>query len=128
MPLSLCVRVEPFDQLARRVGLGAHGEKDVGPVERAHEHARLGAEQPRGDVGAGRRVGGRRHREGLRIAERRGGLAQAQIFGAEVVAPLRDAMGFVDGEQIDRAPQHFERVVAQQPLGRDIEQPQRAVA
>ena len=37
-------------------------------------------------------------------------------------------MRFVDGEQIDRAAQRFERVVAQQPLGRDIEQPQRAVA
>ena len=37
-------------------------------------------------------------------------------------------MGFVDRQQIDGAPQHFERVVAQQSLGRHIEQPERAVA
>ena len=30
-------------------------------------------------------------------------LAQAQIFRAEIVAPLRDAMRFVDGETIDLA-------------------------
>ena len=34
------MRVEPFDELARRVGLRPHREKQVGPVERAHEHAR----------------------------------------------------------------------------------------
>ena len=29
--------------------------------------------------------------------------AQFQVFGAEIMSPLRDAMGFVDGEKRDLA-------------------------
>ena len=55
-------------------------------------------------------------------------LAQAQIFRAEIVAPLRDAMRLVDGEKIDLSlPQGGDRVVAQQPFGRDVEKPQRSL-
>jgi hypothetical protein len=52
---------------------------------------------------------------------------QPDIFRAEVVPPLRNAMRLVDGEEIDFAfVEQRERVVAKQPLGRDIEQPQLA--
>ena len=60
--------------------------------------------------------------------ERLRGFPQAHVFRAEIVAPLRDAMRLVDGEEIDaKAAEEFERVVAHEPLGRDIEQAQRAV-
>ena len=122
--------LQPFGELARRIRLRPHREKQIGPVERAHEHARACAmKQPLDDIAARRRVGGRRHRDRLRTSPSVcGDFAQAQILGAEIVAPLRDAMGLVDREQIDREPaQHFQRVVAHQPLGRDIEQTQRAI-
>jgi hypothetical protein len=35
------------------------------------------------------------------MREQFGQLAQLQVFGAEIVAPLRHAVGFVDGEQRD---------------------------
>ena len=53
------------------------------------------------------------------------GVPETHIFGAEIVAPLRDAMGFVHREQFDPAAvEQFQRIVAQQALGRDVEQPQ----
>ena len=121
--------LQPLGELARRVGLRPHGEKQVRPVETSAR--RRGA----GDETAARRC---RLRVGasavavtaivLRPPERLRDLAQPQVFGPEIVAPLRDAMGLVDREQIDRqSAQHFQRVVARQPLGRDIEQTQRAI-
>ena len=75
-----------------------------------------------------RGVRGRRHRDHLDARQRFRDLAQAEIFRAEIVAPLRDAMRFVDGEQIDLSlPQGGDRVVAQEPLGRDIEKPERTL-
>ena len=94
--------VEPLDELARRIRLRPHREKEIGPVERAHEHLRLAHEQFRGDLRTGRSVRRRRDGDGLKAAERLGDLAQPQIFGPEIVAPLRDAMSLVDGETIDR--------------------------
>ena len=118
--------LEPFDELAGRVGLRPHRKKEVRPVERADEDSRPPDEQLVGDLAAGRRVGGRSHGDGLHAAERFDDLAQAQIFGTEVVTPLRDAMGLVDGEAADReALQIGDHVVAQEPLGRDVEKAQR---
>ena len=123
------MRFEPLGEHARGGALGPHRQKQVRPVERAHEDARAAKEQALDDVGARRRVGGRRHRDRLRAAERLRRLAQTHVFGAEVVAPLRDAVGFVDGEEIDRSLfQHRQRVLARQPFGRDVEQAQRAIA
>ena len=63
-----------------------------------------------------------------RIAERARDLLQAQIFGAEIMAPLRDAMGLVDRDEIDAIlAEPLQRLVARQALGRDIEQAQRAI-
>ena len=55
-------------------------------------------EQLLGDFVPCRLVRGRRHRDHLDALQRFRDLAQAQIFRAEIVAPLRDAMRFVDGE------------------------------
>ena len=49
--------------------------------------------------------------------------ASSQIFGAEVVAPLRHAVRLVDREQRESAArQQLEEARRQQPLGRDVEQ------
>jgi hypothetical protein len=46
-----------------------------------------------------------------------------QVLGPEVVAPLRDAVRLVDGEQRDAAaPEQFQRALGEQPLGGDVEQ------
>ena len=105
-----------------------HRQKQVRAVERTHEDpwsaARTAARRSR----PARRVRGRGHRNRLDAIERVRDLAQAQIFGAEIAAPLRDAMGFVNGETVDLRPaQGGDRVVAQKPLGSDIEQPQRTL-
>ena len=129
MPLSPACASSLVEKLARRVGFRPHREEQVGPVERADEHPRLANEQFGDDLGAGRRVGGRRHRDRLDAAERLDDLAQPQIFRPKIVPPLRDAMRLVDREKIDRGvSDHGDRLVAQKPLGRDIEQPQRAFA
>ena len=120
--------LQPFGELAGRIRLRPHREKQIRPVETAHEHAGFSMKQALDDIPARRRVGSRRHRDRLGTSQGLGDFAQAQVLGAEIVAPLRDAMGLVDREQIDREPaQHFQRVVARQALGRDIEQTQRAI-
>src|ERR1700682_4041486 len=82
------------------VGLAPHGEMDVRPVEGANKNMRLGGKQLPDDVRAGWRVGGGRHRDELKIADCLRRLREAEIFGSEIVPPLRDAMGLVDGEDI----------------------------
>ncbi len=50
-------------------------------------------------------------------------LGEIGVFGAEIMAPLRDAMGLVDGQNIGagRAQERL-RIGAHQPFGRDIEE------
>ena len=127
-PALAAMGVEPLDELARRIGLRPHRQEEVRPVERADEHVGAPHEQLAGDLAPRRRVGRRRHRDRLEGAQRLDHLAQAQIFGAEVVPPLRHAMGFVDGEAADRkALEVGDHVVAQQPFRGDVEQAQRAL-
>ena len=48
---------------------------------------------------------------------------ELHVFGAEIVAPLRDAVRLVDGEQREfRAREQIQRAVEQQALGGDIQQ------
>ncbi len=127
-PALAAMGVEPLDELAGRVGLRPHRQEEVRPVERADEHVWAPHEQLAGDLAPRRRVGRRRHRDRLDGAQRLDHLAQAQIFGAEVVPPLRHAMGFVDGEAADRkALEVGDHVVAQQPFRGDVEQAQRSL-
>src|SRR5260370_1039241 len=61
--------------------------------------------------------------------DRTGDFAQAQIFGPEIMAPLRDAMGLIDREKVDLgASEQRDHVVAHEALGGDIEQAQRPIA
>ena len=101
MPLCAAVRADEIQDLLAAAGLGLHRQPQVGPVEAVHEHRRLAAEKLVQNVGARGRVGGRGERHGLHAAEFGLHLAERRIFRAEVVAPLRDAMRLVDGEQRD---------------------------
>ena len=72
----------------------------------------------------------RQHRRGIRrVAQRRQILAQHPVIGPEVVAPLRDAMRLVDGDQRQLAlGQHLGKSGHAQPLRRDEQELQIAVA
>jgi hypothetical protein len=122
------VSVEPVEELAGGVRFRPHSQKQVRAVERAHENPWVADEQPLGDFRPCRLVRSRGHGDHLDATERFRDLAQAQILRAEIVTPLRDAMRLVNGEEIDPGlAERCDRVVAQQPFGRDIEKPQRTL-
>jgi len=90
---------EEVEQLAARVVALDHGVTNVGPVEAGNEDAR-GFQPEADDDFAPRQLirrGGQGDARNLRIA-----LVQDReldVFRAEIVAPLRDAMRFVNGAQ-----------------------------
>ena len=115
------------EDLAARPVLGAEGEVDVRPVEAAQEHQRLRvAEQPRQDLVAGLGIGGRcegRKRHPQRVPQG----PDAQVVGAEIMAPLADAMGLVHRDRTGPgAPQQRLGRPRGEPFGRDVKQPQLA--
>ena len=119
---------EPVYELAGRVRLRTHRKKKIGPVEGSDIDLRLADEQLCNDLRACWSIRGRGHGDRLDPAERLDNLAQAQIFGPEVMSPLRHAMGLVNRKTIDGGvSQARQNVVAKQPLGRDVEEAQRAV-
>ena len=75
------------------------------------------------DVVARARIRGRGQRDARHAGELFGQAGQLAVLRAELVAPLRDAMRLVDREQRElQARQPLQRAVAQQPLGRDVQQ------
>ena len=71
---------------------------------------------------AGALVGGRGEGNARNVGEQLCQLTQLQVFAAEIVAPLRYAMRFVDGEQSDfQALQERQHARLHQALGRQIE-------
>ena len=73
-------------------------------------------------------VGGRGEGDDGHAAERLAGAGEQAVFGAEVVAPLRDAVGLVDGEAADAgAPEARGEGLVADALGRDVEEAERAV-
>ncbi len=78
--------------------------------------------QTLGDLALGRRVGGGGERDPRDLRPALVQYGQLAVFRAEVVAPLRHAVGFVNGEQGDLAArQQRQEAAGQQPLGSDIE-------
>ena len=80
----------------------AHGQVQVGPGEAAQDHGRgLGGQAELGqDLVA--HQGGGRGRAGQHVRRSQGvqDPAEPQVVGPEVVAPLGDAVGLVDGDQL----------------------------
>ena len=92
-----------------------------------HEQRRRTAEKLCHNVRA--RGGIRRGGEGDRLhaAECGLNLVELGVFGAEVVAPLRDAMGLIDRQHRDLgALEQIERFGFQQPLRRHVDETQLA--
>ena len=84
--------------------------------------------QPLADLLAGAGIGGGGEGEAGDGGEAFGQHRQLQVFGPEIMAPLRHAMGFVDGEQGQgELLQPIEKARAQQPLWRHIKQIQLAL-
>ncbi|MNF56383.1 hypothetical protein D3C84_378670 [compost metagenome] len=87
------------EQLLARLLLGHDAIEDVRPVETRQEALGVLQVQARDDLFAGPLVGGGGQGDARYMGKQLGQLAQLQVFGAEVMTPLRNAVGFVDGEQ-----------------------------
>ena len=80
-----------------------------------------------GDLALGRRIGGRGQRDPWDLRPTLVQHGQLAVLGAEIMAPLRHAVRFVDGEQGDLAArQQRQEATGQQPLRGDIEHVQLA--
>jgi hypothetical protein len=107
----------------RRVGQVEHRQVEAPPVERPARHEEVVTELV-DDVGDDPVVGGRRRAQhgdaGRQTAEH---LLDPPVVGAEVVAPVADAMGLVDHEEPDRADERWQDVAPEprvvQPLRGD---------
>ena len=108
---------------------GRDADLQIRPVEAGNEDLRPAAEQPLDDVLPGDGV--RRRREGAEpgLGEAARQFGEAAVIGPEIVAPLRDAVRFVDGEARRRkAGEAVQHILLHQPLRRNVEQAQAAVA
>jgi len=102
---------------------------DVRAVEGGGEDGGVRQFQPLDDVVAGMRISRRRQRHARHAGIIGGELAQFPVFRAKIMAPLRNAMSLVDGEQRDlRAADQLTETRRHDTLGRDIEKIERAVA
>jgi len=111
--------------LAPRPGLALGGEGQLRPVEGGDELPGAAQVQALADVLPGPGVGGGGHRQPRDPGEDLGQAPQQPVFGAEVVAPLADAVGLVDGDdrQVNLG-QPLQHPGLQEALGRDIEEVQ----
>ena len=94
-----------FDEgqhLRERILFLDDGVSDIRPVETGDEGFAVLEPQALDDVAARGRVGRGGERKTRYMGELLGQRAKLHIFGPEIVAPLRDAMRFVDGEQRER--------------------------
>ena len=92
---------DEVEQLLAAVGLLNDLVTDVGAVERRDELHRVAKLQAVDDLGAGLRVGGGGQRDARHVGKLLVQHRQLDVLGPEIVAPLRDAMRLVDGEQRD---------------------------
>ncbi|MNF79222.1 hypothetical protein D3C84_614300 [compost metagenome] len=114
---------EETEQLLARLILGHDAVEDVRPIETGEEQLGLFQMQALGDLLAGAHVRGGGQGDARHLREQLGELTELQVFGAEVVAPLRHAVRLVDGEQGDRqALQEGQHARLHQALGGQVEQ------
>ncbi len=117
------VRLQEVQKLRRFTHLRRGRQTQIGPVEAGDEHRRVIHPQRRQDVGAGAWIGRRGQCDSRHTGEDVRQSAQLAKFWPELVAPLRDAVRLVNGDQRQPQPgQPLDRAVAEQPLGRDVEQ------
>ena len=115
--------LDEAQQLRARVVLVDDGVADVRPVEARDEDARLVQRQPPHDLVARLRVGGGGERDARHLGKALVQHRELQVFRAEVVPPLRDAVRLVDGEERElRLGERLEHARHHQALGRDVQQ------
>ena len=103
--------------------LGLGGDVQVGAVEAGGEDLGRAHVERGQDVVAGAGVGGGGERDAGDAGEALGELGEAAVFGAELVTPGADAVGFVDGEEGDAlAGEALERAGHEQAFGGNVEQ------
>ena len=101
--IALVLAADEAQQLLAGVVLLDQGVADVGPVEAADEDAGVLQLQALDHVGAGLVVGGGRQRHAGHVGVALVQHGELQVVFAEVVAPLADAVRFVDGEEAEQA-------------------------
>ena len=106
-------------------GLGLHCQPQVRPIEAVHEHRRRAAEKLIHNIRARGGVSSRGECHRLYVAEFCLHRAECCVFGAEVVAPLRNAMRLVDRKQRDLgALEEFDGIGFHQALGCNVKKTQ----
>ena len=104
----------------------------VRPIEVADQRHRLPQPETLDDVAAHLLGGGGGEGVDRRLGKRRAQPAELAVLRPEVVAPVADAVRFVDGDEAHaparELPLKAGAAIAHQPLGRDVEQPQPPVA
>ena len=100
--------LDEIGDLLASAGFCLHRQAQVWPIEAVHEHRRRAREQLFNNIRARRGIGSRGERHGLHAAKLRLRGAERRVFRAKVMAPLRDAMRFVDREQ--RGVRAFENI------------------
>ena len=117
------LRLQEGGELALLLGAGRDCVADVRTVEAGDDHAVGGDAELVQDVGARHLVGGGGQRDPRDAFEQVAERAQLAIFGPEIVAPLADAMCFVDRDQ--RQGDVIEPLLEtlhRRAFGRDVEQ------
>ena len=105
-----------------------HFDRQIVAAEAVDETRGLIERQLHGDIVLHDGRGGCGERDDRRGAQGRQILAEHAVIGAEIVAPLRNAMRFVDGDERRLAlGEHFGKAGDAQTLRRDEEELQRAV-
>ena len=111
------VAAERRQRLRDPVGAGDDAVAEVRPVECSEEHPRRAEVELGGDVGPDTRRGGGREGVNARCGEAVAEEGQLPVFGAEVVAPLADAVGLVDREPLHAdAGEEVEEPAVDEPL------------
>ncbi len=117
------VAFEDLDGLLDRVALLDDFNVEILAVETGDEFVGRGELERGTDVLPYPRRGCGRERQADRIREAISHFDELAIFGAEVVPPLRDAVGFVDREQGNfQSREKREDARGEQRFGRDVEQ------
>ena len=123
-PRLAAVAPDGGQHLGQPIGARLDAIDEVGPIERADQHRGDREPQLGDDIGAHLRGGRRRVGVHGHPGERRPKPAELPILRPEIVAPLADAVGLVDGEERrPPPPQPLEEAVHHEPLGRHEEQP-----
>ena len=108
--------------------LGGHAVEDIGAIERADELPRAVQRQSLDDLAPGWRIGGGGQGDPRHLRPALVEQGELAILGSKIVAPLRHAVRFVDGEQGDPdAFQQGEETRCQQAFRSDVEQVQRVI-